>query len=118
VDSPRTPIEELEAEAPDPGAGVEHKDRPVVERDLDARRIPAVSKGVRPRCWHRSATTPDRQAHGDVRLLAPEDRHSPDELVCVGEQRERGHGDLTVDPINTCDPKSLVRRAAFVEGDS
>src|SRR6266536_3067907 len=118
VDSPCTAIEEVEAEAPDPGAGVEHKGGgPVVERDLDARRISAVAEGVWPRRRHRAATTPDRQAHGDLRLLAPEDRHDPDELVGMGEQRERGHGDLTLDPINACDPKSLVRRAPFVESD-
>lgn len=117
VDSPRPAIEEVEAEAPDPGAGVEHKVGPVVERDLDARRISAVANGVWSRCRHRSAATPDRQAHGDFRLLAPEDRHDPDELVGMGEQRERGHGDLALDPINACDPKSLVRRAPFVEGD-
>src|SRR6476659_3888163 len=117
VDSPRTTIEEVEAEAPDPCAGVEHKGGPVVERDLDARRISAVAKGVWPRCGHRSTTTPDRQAHGDLRLLAPEDRHDPDELVGMGEQRERGHGDLTLDPINACDQKSLVRRAPLVESD-
>src|SRR4026208_421054 len=93
VDSPRTAIDEVEAEAPDPGAGVEHKGGPVVERDLDARRISAVAKGVWPRCRHRSATTPDGQAHGELRLLAPEDRHDPDELVGMGEQWERGHGD-------------------------
>lgn len=85
VDSPRPAIEEVEAEAPDPGAGVEHKVGPVVERDLDARRISAVANGVWSRCRHRSAATPDRQAHGDFRLLAPEDRHDPDELVGMGE---------------------------------
>jgi hypothetical protein len=118
VDLPRTAIEEVEAETPDPGAGVEHKVGAIVERDLDARRISPVAKGVRPRCRHRSAATPDRHAHGDCRLLAPEDRHDPDELVGMGEQREGSHGDFTIDPINARDPKSLVRRAPFVEGDS
>src|SRR6266487_2869377 len=117
VDSPRAAIEEVEAEAPDPGAGVEHKGGPVVKRDLDARRVSPVAKGVRPRCRHRSATTPDRQAHGDLTLLTPEDRHDPDELVRMREQRERGHRDLTLDPVHACDPKSLVRRAPLVEGD-
>src|SRR5512132_4012388 len=115
VDSPRTTIEEVEAEAPDPGAGVEHKGGPAVERDFDARCISAVAKSVWPRCRHRSATTPDSQAQGDLRLLAPEDRHDPDELVGMGEQRERGHRDLTLDPVHACDQKSLVRRAPFVE---
>ena len=66
--SPRAALEEVEAEAPDPGAGVEHEDGPVVERDLDARRVPAVPKRVRPRCRHRAAAAPDRQAHGDLTL--------------------------------------------------
>ena len=50
-------------------------------------------------------------------LLAPEDRHDPDELVGMGEQRERGHGDLALDPVHACDQKSLVRRAPLVESD-
>src|SRR4029079_14933731 len=91
-DSPRTTIEEVEAEAPDPCACVEHKGGPVVERDLDARRISAVAKGVWPRCPHRYETPTNGQAHGELRLLAPEVRHDPDELVGMGEQRERGHG--------------------------
>ena len=117
VDSAHAAIEELEAEGPDPGAGIEHKECPVVKRDLDARRVSAVTKGVGPRCRHRSATPPDRQAHGDLTLLAPEDRHGPDELVGMREQRERGHRDLALDPVHACDPKSLVRRAPLVEGD-
>src|SRR2546427_2168074 len=67
VDSAHAAIEEVEAEGPDPGAGVKHKGGPVVKRDLDARRVSPVAKGVRPRCRHRSATPPDRQAHGDLR---------------------------------------------------
>src|SRR6476646_2337485 len=117
VETPRAAIEEVEAEASDPGAGVEHQDGPVVKGDLDARRISAVAKRARPRCRHRSATTPDRQAHGDPTLLAPEDRDGSDELVVVREQRERGHRDLALDPVHACDSKSLVCRAALVEGD-
>jgi hypothetical protein len=40
--------------------------------------------------------------------LAPEDRHDPDELVRVREERERGHRDLAVDAVPARDPERLV----------
>jgi hypothetical protein len=63
VDLPDTAVQELETEQSDPGASVEHNDRAVVQRDLDAGRVSAVGDGLRPRCWHRAAATPDRYAH-------------------------------------------------------
>src|SRR6266511_2266146 len=50
-------------------------------------------------------------------ILGPEDRDDADELVCVCEEREGGHGNLAVDPVTARDPKSFVRGAALVEGD-
>src|SRR4051812_8409496 len=117
MDTPRAALQEVEPELPDPSPGIEHKDGPVVERDLDTRRVAAVANGVRPRCRHGPTTAPDLQAHGSSRLLAPEDRHDADELVGMREQRERGHGDLTLHTVHARDPKSLVRRAPLVEGD-
>src|SRR5215211_2408661 len=32
-------------------------------------------------------------------LLAPEDRHDADELVGMRKERERGHGDVTIDAV-------------------
>ena len=109
---------ELEAEPPDPGAGIEHDDGSVVEQDLDAGRVPAVVNRVRPRGRHRTAAPPDRHAHADPTLFAPEDHDHADELVRMGEERKRGHGDLALDAVEARDPKLLVGGTPLVEGDS
>src|SRR6266516_132453 len=63
MDLPHAAVQELETQPSDPGAGVEHENRAVVQRDLDAGRVSAVGDGLRPRCWHRAAAAPDRHAH-------------------------------------------------------
>src|SRR5437773_1173929 len=50
--------------------------------------------------------------------LAPEDRHRADELVSVGEERERRRRDLTGDAVDARDPEPLVCRPPLGERDS
>ena len=114
VDSPRPSLLQRRPEVTDPGPGVEHEDGAVVQRDLDRGRIPAVVDGLGAGRGDRAPATPDRHAH---RLLPPEDDDDADELVRVGEERERGHRHLAVDSVPARDPDAHVRRAALVERD-
>src|SRR5215211_652254 len=52
-----------------------------------------------------------------LRLLMPEDRHHPDKLVGVGEERERRDRDVAIAPVEARDPKLLVRGPPLVERD-
>src|SRR5436190_20713369 len=50
-------------------------------------------------------------------LLAPEDGDDADELVGVGEERERGQGDLSLDAVDADDAEATVGRPAVLERD-
>src|SRR5207248_10133668 len=63
VHVPGPPSLQVEAERPDPGAGVEDEGRVLPERDLDAGGVAAVGDGVRPRCRHGAAAAPDGDAN-------------------------------------------------------
>jgi hypothetical protein len=50
-------------------------------------------------------------------LLPPEDRDDADELFGIGEEWERRHRELTLDPVSARDPVLLVCRPPLVERD-
>src|SRR5215475_3980408 len=50
-------------------------------------------------------------------LLPPEDSDDPDELVSLGEERERGDRDLPVDAVPAQNPQLLVCGATLFERD-
>ena len=74
VELASTALEELDAELSDPGAGVEHEDGPVGQRDLDARGVAAEFDRLRARCRHRAAAAPDRYPHRELTCRARRSR--------------------------------------------
>src|SRR5205814_8291462 len=63
VHVPGPPSLQVEAERPDPGAGIEDQRHAFTERDLDAGGVAAVGDRVGPRCRHGAAAAPDGDAH-------------------------------------------------------
>jgi hypothetical protein len=49
VDAPSSPLLQVIAKLADPSPGVQYEDGAILERDLDAGRVPAVVDRLRPR---------------------------------------------------------------------
>ena len=56
-------------------------------------------------------------AHDVTNLLAPPDCDDPDELVLLGEERERRHPDLALDSVEARHRHILVRGPTLLERD-
>ena len=107
---------EGQAELADAGAGVEHDQGPVPQRDLHAGGVAAVAHRLRAGRGDGAARAPDPDSHLPVLRERPEEGHRAARAL-GRHDRQRAHLDVVLGAIERADAQAGVRRRAVAQRD-